>query len=94
MKHLIYHIRKEVWHTHLFDYLLMFTAAVFFILGVRVFAGMHGMQMFMFVAFTCFYICWGIYHHIITKTLRLRVILEYVLIGASIVFLALTLALY
>lgn len=94
MQQLIRHIKKEVWHKHLFDYLLMGTAAVFFVLGVRIFAGMRGMQIFMFLAFTMFYICWGIYHHIITRSLRLKVVLEYILIGSAIIFLALTLALY
>jgi succinate-acetate transporter protein len=48
----------------------------------------------MFIAFTAFYICWGIYHHILTKTLRLKIMLEYMLIGFAIIFLALTLANY
>ncbi len=94
MKKLINHIKQEIWHRHLFDYLLMFTAVVFFILAIRIFAGIRGIQIFLFLAFTVFYICWGIYHHILTKTLRLKVILEYMLIGFAIIFLALTLANY
>lgn len=94
MKHLIHHVRKEIWHNHLFDYLLIATGAILFILGVRVLSGMPGAQAFLFVAFTVFYICWGIYHHIVTKTMRLKVMLEYLLIGSSIIFLALTLINY
>lgn len=94
MKHLIRHVKKEVWHHHLFDYLLILTAAIFFILSVRLFAEVKSAQLFVFIAFTIFYICWGIYHHILTKTLRLKILLEYFLIGFSILFLALTLAQY
>ena len=94
MKTLLKHIRQELWHRHLFDYLLILTASVFFVLAIRVFAGIRGIQVFMFIAFTVFYICWGIYHHILTKTLRLKVILEYMFIGFAIMFLALTLANY
>jgi len=94
MKHLIRHAHKEFWHNHLFDYLLIATAALFFILATRLFVGDRGIQLFLFTAFTVFYICWGIYHHIITKTLRLKIMLEYVLIGFAILFLALTLVNY
>ena len=92
MKHLVRHVHQELWHKHVFDYLILATGAVFFILSVRIFAGVRGIQLFLFIAYTAFYICWGIYHHIITKTLRLRVMLEYVLIGFAVIFLALTLA--
>ncbi len=94
MKILLKHIRQEIWHRHLFDYLHIFTAAVFFVLTIRLFAGIRSIQIFMFIAFTAFYICWGIYHHILTKTLRLKIMLEYMLIGFAIIFLALTLANY
>jgi hypothetical protein len=94
MKILLKHIRQEIWHRHLFDYLLIFTAAVFFVLTIRLFAGIRSIQIFMFIAFTAFYICWGIYHHILTKTLRLKIMLEYMFIGFAIIFLALTLANY
>jgi len=94
MKYLLRHIRQEMWQRHLFDYLLILTASVFFILAIRIFAGMRGIQIFIFVAFTVFYISWGIYHHILTKTLRLKIMLEYMLIGFAIIFLALTIANY
>lgn len=94
MKHLVRHVHKELWQNHIFDYLLIFTAAVFFVLAMRLFAGLRSAQLFLVVGFTVFYICWGIYHHIITKTLRLKIMLEYVLIGFAIIFLALTLVNY
>lgn len=94
MRHLVRHIKTEMWHHHLFDYLLILTAAVFFVLAIRLFAGIPSAQLFVSVAFAVFYICWGIYHHILTKTLRLKIVLEYLLIGFSIMFLALALAQY
>ena len=94
MKHLLQFAHKEIWHNHVFDYLLIVTAAILFVVGVKMFAGMVGIQIFFFIAFAGFYIAWGIYHHILTKTLRLRIFLEYVLIGFLIIFLALTLSNY
>lgn len=82
-----------MWQNHLFDYLLLLTGAVFFVLAMKLFAGERNVQILLVISFSGFYILWGIYHHIITKTLRLRVLLEYVLIGMASLFFLLTLAL-
>jgi hypothetical protein len=39
------------------------------------------------LAFTSFYIIWGIYHHIVDNSLHLKTLIEYILIGFTIIFL-------
>lgn len=84
--HLIKHIQKEI-KSHPFDYLLFFTACVFFILALNIFRGERLLEFIIVLAFVSFYIIWGIYHHIIENSLHLKVVLEYVLIGFTILFL-------
>lgn len=91
MKHFIQHIHNEVWHKNLFDYLLITLFAVFFLLGMRLFSGQREAQFFCIVAFTVGYIAWGVYHHILTRTLRIRILVEYILIGFAVLFFSLTL---
>lgn len=90
---MIRHIKREIWHNHVFDYLLLATAAVFFVLSMRLFSGEKTMQILLVIAFAGFYIIWGMYHHIISNTMRIKIMLEYVLVGVSVLFLLLTIAL-
>ena len=92
MKHLVHHIKKEVWENHVFDYLLLATAAIFFVTAMKVFAGEKTIQIFLVISFCGFYIIWGIYHHVITKTMRIKIMLEYVLVGVAVLFFLLTIA--
>lgn len=86
MKHLVTHIHKEV-KKHLFDYLLFGTAGIFFLIALNLFKGEQLLEFIILLSFISFYIIWGIYHHIIENTLHFKVVLEYVLIGFSILFL-------
>lgn len=92
MNHLIRFIHHEIWHRHLFDYMLIVISAVLFVLGMQLFSGQRQAQFFCIVAFTAWYIVWGVYHHILTRTLRIRILIEYILIGFAILFFSLTLA--
>ncbi|MBP9691494.1 hypothetical protein KBD81_05455 [Candidatus Woesebacteria bacterium] len=83
---LIHHIQKE-FKKHPFDYLLFVTICVFFILALSIFQGERLLEFIIILAFVSFYIIWGIYHHIIENSLHLKVVLEYVLIGFTILFL-------
>lgn len=86
MKHLLKFVHKEV-HKHTFDYLLFATAGIFFVLALNLFKGERLLEFIILLSFISFYIVWGIYHHIIENTLRFKVVLEYVLIGFTILFL-------
>jgi len=86
MKHLVKHVKKEL-DKYIFDYLILLTAGVFFLIGISLFKGDRTIQFIILIAFTCFYVMWGIYHHIIEDTLHLKTILEYILIGFLLLFL-------
>lgn len=86
MKHIAKYINKE-FKRHSFDYLLFATAGVFFLLALNIFRGERLIEFIILMSFTSFYIIWGIYHHIVEDTIHLKIVLEYVLIGFTILFL-------
>lgn len=86
MKELILFLQKEV-KKHTFDYLLLITFGMFLITALSIFKGERIMEFIFILVFTSLYILWGIYHHIINDTLRLKIVLEYVLIGFISLFL-------
>ncbi len=86
MKEIAQYIRKEM-KRHSFDYLLFGTAGVFFLLALNIFRGERLVEFIILMSFTSFYIIWGIYHHIIEDTVHLKIVLEYILIGFTVLFL-------
>ncbi|MFH0979665.1 MAG: hypothetical protein V1803_01825 [Candidatus Roizmanbacteria bacterium] len=86
MKHLVHHFNKEI-KSHIFDYLLLVTAGIFFLVAINVFKGERLLEFIIILAFTSFYIIWGIYHHIIEDSLHLKIVIEYILIAFTILFL-------
>jgi len=83
---IINYLKKEI-QRHPFDYLLFITIGVFFILALSIFKGERLIEFVILLSFVSFYIIWGIYHHVIQNSLHLKVVLEYVLIGFTILFL-------
>ena len=86
MKYLVHHLKKEV-KSHTFDYLLLITAGIFFLVAVNFFRGQRLLEFTILLAFSGFYIIWGVYHHLIEDSLHLRTVIEYILIGFTILFL-------
>lgn len=80
--HLFYEIKK-----HLFQYLVLLTGAVFFLLLFNLFKESRRSKFLILTLFVLFYISWGIIHHHLEKTLHLKVVVEYILIGAITLFL-------
>lgn len=80
------HLKKEV-QNHFFDYLLLFTAGIFFLILLNIFKGQRTIEFFTLVSFAFFYIIWGIFHHIANETLHLKTVVEYILIAFIIIFL-------
>ncbi len=72
---------------HLFDYLLLITAGIFFLIGANIFKGERFPEFVVITAFACFYIIWGFYHHIFHNSFRLKVVIEYILIAFTLIFL-------
>ncbi len=81
-----HHLKKEV-GGHLFDYLLLTTAGIFFLMAVNIFRGERFLEFIFLTAFASFYIIWGIYHHIMDDTLHLKIVIEYILIAFTLLFL-------
>lgn len=73
----IFEIKK-----HLFEYLLLATAGVFFLFLMSFFKGDRSSQFVVMVVFTAFYLLWSFIHHSLHKTLRLKIVVEYILIAA------------
>ena len=86
MQHLITHLKKEL-AKNIFDYLLLLTAGVVFLISLSVFKGERVAEFIILLIFVSFYILWGIYHHIIEDTLHLKVVVEYMLIAFTVIFL-------
>lgn len=72
--------------THLWQYLLLLTVSVFFILLFSILKGNRLGQFLITTLFVVFYLVWGIIHHFLEKTLNLKVVVEYILIGAIALF--------
>ncbi|MEK7177207.1 MAG: hypothetical protein AAB705_00085 [Patescibacteria group bacterium] len=85
-KNLYSHLKSE-FKNHLFDYLLLITAGIFFLILLNIFRGQRVIEFFVLVSFAFFYIVWGIYHHIINETLHLKTVVEYILIAFIVIFL-------
>ncbi len=80
------HLKKEL-KKHLFEYLLLLTAGIFFLVLLSIARGSHLRQFMVLVLFISFYVFWGILHHLLDKSFRLKIVLEYILIGAIALFL-------
>lgn len=86
MNHLLKHLQHEL-KKHTFDYLLFFTAGIFFLLALHTFRGERLIEFIIMLSFISFYMIWGMYHHIIENTIHLKTVLEYVFIGFIVLFL-------
>lgn len=86
MNHVLQHVHREL-KKHSFDYLLFATACIFFLIALNIFRGERLIEFIILLAFVTFYIIWGLYHHLIEDSIHLKTVLEYVLIGFTILFL-------
>lgn len=86
LRHVVFEISEN-----LFDYLVLVSAAIFFLVFLNIARGQHLLQFFILLTFVIFYIIWGALHHQKDKTLQTKVVLEYILIGAIVLLLLQTL---
>ena len=76
------HMKTRV--TSITDYLVLFTCSIFFLLFLKMFQGEKVLSFLVLLTFVSFYILWGIVHHMREKTLHLKNVIEYTLIGFAI----------
>ncbi len=70
-----------------FDYLILITGSVFFLLFLKGFQGEKLISFFVLATFVSFYVIWGIFHHLRDKSLHLKNVIEYILFGFCILLL-------
>lgn len=88
MNHIIHSVQREL-KNHLYDYLLLCTGGAIFLLFLKLFQGYRTYSFIVICLFVGFYIYWGQYHHTKIQQVRLSHIVEYILIGFTILFLLL-----
>ena len=66
---------------HIFEYLLLITSAIFFIIFLSIFRGQHSKQFVIAGLFILYYVIWALLHHARDQSLHLKIVLEYVVIG-------------
>ncbi len=76
---------KKEFEKHFLDYVLLIIAGVFTVVCLYMFKGNRGMQMALVVGYAIFYVAWAMYHHLLNSSMRLKNMLEYILIASIIV---------
>lgn len=80
MKEIKIELRK-----HFVDYLLLVVAGLFTVLCLTLFKGEQSTQFMFIIGYGVFYLLWAWLHHSLEKTLKVKNMLEYVLIALIIV---------
>lgn len=88
MNHFLTHLKKEVKRAPI-DYLMLLTSGIFFLLFLQMFKGERMESLLVLFVFTCFYVGWGIVHHIHDRTLHIKNMVEYIVISFSVLLLLL-----
>ncbi len=70
-----------------FDYLILLTGGIFFLVAINYFKGERFLEFIIILAFSCFYIFWGFYHHAINDSIYIKNVVEYILIAFIVLFL-------
>ena len=78
---LIHKIKDDI-HHHILEYMLLITSAALFLTFLSVFKGQPTKQSIVSAVFILYYIVWGIIHHARDQSLHLKIVLEYIAIGA------------
>lgn len=74
-------------------YLALGSIAVLLLISLYYSRGNNQIQFYIIALFVAIYVIWGILHHIIDNSLRLSVVLEYILLSATALFLLKTILL-
>lgn len=65
----------------LIDYLILTLIVTVAVILTIYFNGNKNYQQFIIVGFSLLYVIWGVVHHLIEKTFKTKIILEYILFG-------------
>ena len=78
---LTHRVKEDISH-HLFEYLLLLTSAALYLTFLAIFRAQPIKQFTVTGLFVLYYVLWGIIHHTRDQTLHLKIVLEYIAIGA------------
>jgi len=67
---------------HMLEYLFLVTSVIIFLVFLSIFRGEHIKQFIVLTVFVIYYVLWGIVHHARDQSLHLKIVLEYIIIGA------------
>ncbi len=84
-KHGIEKIKTDLRY-HGIEYVLLLTSSLIFIVFLSIFKGQHLKQVLVSLVFVMYYVLWGIIHHTRDQSLHLKIVLEYIMIGALALF--------
>ena len=73
--------------THVVDYIMLVASGVIFLLLLWVVRGQKILSLITTIIFVAFYVFWAIYHHSREEVREFKNVLEYVLIGGTILVL-------
>ncbi len=86
LKHFFTQIKLEI-KKNGFDYGLLIIGSVFFLIFLRLFEGYKLYSFIVLLFFVIFYMVWGAYHHAKLKSLHMKNVVEYILIGFTVMYL-------
>lgn len=74
-------LRKDI-QDHMLEYTLLLVSAGLYLTFLAIFKAQPTKQFIVTALFILYYIGWGIIHHVRDQSLHLKVVLEYIAIGA------------
>jgi hypothetical protein len=80
MQNIYIYIKKELTE-HGAEYLLLVAGGMCFLAALSAFQGQQGESLLVLALFVVFYIVWGVHHHLGARTLHIKNVLEYLLVG-------------
>lgn len=83
MNHLFLNLKKDI-RSHGADYLILVASGLVFLLLLKLLQGQRLFSFLTTVAFVGSYIFWAIFHHSKEEVQELKIVLEYVLIGFTV----------
>jgi hypothetical protein len=78
---LIHKIQEDMYH-HILEYSLLIASGVLYITFLSIFKSAPTKQFTVTALFILYYVLWGIIHHTRDQSLHLKIVLEYIAIGA------------
>lgn len=77
----IHKVQEDI-QAHVFEYLLLITSSGLYVTFLAIFKAQPRKQFTVTALFVLYYVVWGVIHHSRDQSLHLKIIMEYIAIGA------------